>query len=184
MMKIQAIHRILSVLILILFSSSCASDLDYNQVNDIKLEPVIVSNLAYFDVQANQFVTGGVEQNVIFDAPTVDVFSEKFFTEKLNRVDLFFEINNTINRSYRMDLVFLDRNNQPVHSTNLIVPAYSGGENIVTKTEMFQNGTLDLLKRTIKITFTITMFAGPPLSESSVGSLKLRSGVTAYFVVE
>lgn len=184
MMKLRTIHRILSVLILILFSSSCASDLDYNQVNDIKLEPVIVSNLAYFDVQANQFVTGGVEQNVIFDAPTVDVFSEKFFTEKLNRVDLFFEINNSINRSYRMDLVFLDRNNQPVHSTNLIVPAYSGGENIVTKTEIFKNGTLDLLKRTIKITFTITMFAGPPLSESSVGSLKLRSGVTAYFVLE
>ena len=184
MMKIQAIHRILSVLILILFSSSCASDLDYNQVNDIKLEPVIISNLAYFDVQANQFVTGGVEQNVIFDAPTVDVFSEKFFTEKLNRVDLFFEINNTINRSYRMDLVFLDRNNQPVHSTYLIVPAYSGAENIVAKTERFQNATLDLLKRTTKITFTITMFAGPPLSESSVGSLKLRSAVTAYFIVE
>lgn len=184
MMKIQAIHRILSILILILFSSSCASDLDYNQVNDIKLEPVIVSNLAYFDIQANQFVTGGVEQNVIFDAPTVDVFSEKFFTEKLRGVDLFFEINNTINRSYRMDLVFLDRNNQPVHSTYLIVPAYSGAENIVTKTERFQNATLDLLKRTTKITFTITMFAGPPLSESSVGSLKLRSAVTAYFIVE
>lgn len=184
MMKIQTIHRILSVLILILFSSSCASDLDYNQVNDIKLEPVIVSNLAYFDVQANQFVTGGVEQNVIFDAPTVDVFNEKFFTEKLNKVDLFFEINNTINRRYRMDLVFLDRNNQPVHSTYLIVPAYSGAENIVTKTEMFQNATLDLLKRTTKITFTITMFAGPLLSESSLGSLKLRSAVTAYFIVE
>ncbi|MFV8336704.1 hypothetical protein ACNQF7_11560 [Flavobacterium sp. RSP29] len=184
MMKLRTIHRILSVLILILFSSSCASDLDYNQVNDIKLEPVFISNLAYFDVQANQFVTGGVEQNVIFDAPTVDVFSEKFFTEKLNKVDLFFEINNTINRSYRMDLVFLDRNNQPVHSTNIIVPAYSGVENIVTKTEIFQNATLDLLKRTTKITFTLTMFAGPPLSESSLGSLKLRSGVTAYFVIE
>ncbi|MFV8323023.1 hypothetical protein [Flavobacterium sp. LB3P21] len=184
MMKLRTIHRILSVLILILFSSSCASDLDYNQVNDIKLEPVIISNLAYFNIQANQFVTGGVEQNVIFDAPTVDVFSEKFFTEKLNRVDLFFEINNTINRSYRMDLVFLDRNNQPVHSSNFSVPAYSGTENIVTKTEMFQNATLDLLKRTTKITFTITMFTGPPLSESSVGNLKLRSGVTAYFIVE
>ncbi|MFV5701910.1 hypothetical protein ACM55F_08550 [Flavobacterium sp. XS2P12] len=184
MMKLRAIHRILSILILILFSSSCASDLDYNQVNDIKLEPEFISNLAYFDVQANQFVTGGVEQNVIFDAPTVDVFSENFFTEKLNRVDLFFEINNTINRSYRIDLVFLDRNNQPVHSTNFIVPAYSGAENIVTKTEIFQNATLDLLKRTTKITFTLTMLAGPPLSESSVGSLKLRSGVTAYFVVE
>ena len=83
-----------------------------------------------------------------------------------------------------MDLVFLDRNNQPVHSSNFSIPAYSGAENIVTKTERFQNATLDLLKRTTKITFTITMFAGPPLSESSVGNLKLRSAVTAYFIVE
>ena len=183
-MKLRAIHSILGILILVLFSSSCASDLDYNQVNDIKLEPVFISNLAYFDIPANEFVTGGVEQNVIFDAPTVDVFNDKFFRDNLNRVDLFFEVNNTINRSYRIDLVFLDRNNQPVHSINFIVPAYSGAENIVTKTEIFENATLDLLKRTTKITFTLTMFAGPPLNESSTGSLKLRSGVTAYLVVE
>ncbi len=184
MMKIRAIHRILSILILILFSSSCASDLDYNQVNDIKLEPVFISNLAYFDIPANEFITGGVEQNVIFDASTVDIFSEKFFTDNLNRVDLFFEVNNAINRSYSIDLVFLDRNNQPVHSTNFIVPAYTGAENIVAKTEIFENATLDLLKRTTKITFTLTMFAGPPLNENSTGSLKLRSGITAYLVVE
>ncbi|WP_338645603.1 hypothetical protein V5J73_10170 [Flavobacterium sp. KS-LB2] len=184
MMKLRAVTTFLRILILILFSSSCASDLDFNQVNDVKVEPVIISNLAYFDIQANQFVTGGVEQNVFFDAPTVDVFNEKFFTDSLNRVDLFFELNNTINRSYRIDIVFLDRNNQFIHSTNLIVPAYSGVENSSTKTEIFENATLDLLKRTTKITFTLTMFSGPPLTESSLGSIKLRSAVTAYFVVE
>ncbi|TDE27092.1 hypothetical protein E0I61_15475 [Flavobacterium ranwuense] len=183
-MKLRAIHRILSILILILFSSSCASDLDYNQVNDIKLEPVFISNLAYFNIPANEFVTGGIEHTVFMDTPAVDVFNDKFFKDNLSRVDLFFEVNNTINRSYRIDLVFLDRNNQPVHSTNFIVPAYTGAENIVTKTEIFQNATLDLLKRTTKITFTLTMFAGPPLSENSIGSLKLRSGVTAYFIIE
>ena len=184
MIKIRTIHRILSVLILILFSYSCASDLDYNQVNDIKLEPVIISNLAYFDVQANQFVTGGVEQNVIFYVSTIDIFNEKFFTDKLNKVELFFEIKNTINRGYRIDLVFLDRNNQPVHSTNFSVPAYSGVENIVTKTETFQNTQLNLLKRTTKIAFTLQMLPGAPLTENSSGSLKLRSGITAYFVIE
>lgn len=182
-MKLRGIHRILGVLILILFSSSCASDLDYNQVNDIKLEPVYIANLAYFDIPANEFVTGGMEHTVITDAPTVDLFNDKFFRDNLNRVDLFFEVNNTINRGYRIDLVFLDSNNQPVHATNFIVPAYSGVENIVTKTEIFQNATLDLLKRTTKITFTLTMFAGTPLNENSTGSLKLRSGVTAYLVI-
>jgi len=171
----------ISIPIVILFLSSCASDLDYNQVNDIKLKPVFISNLAYFDIQANEFVNGGVEQNVIFAAPTVAIFNEKFFRDNLSRVDLFFEVNNTIKRNYKINLVFRDRNNQPVHSINFIVRAYSGVENLVKKNEIFENSSLDLLKRTTNITFTLTMFSGPQLSESSTGSIKLRSGITAYF---
>jgi hypothetical protein len=163
--------------------SSCSSDLDYNQVNAIKLKPVFVSNLAYFDIQANEFVTGGVEQNVIFAAPTTSIFNEKIFRDNVSRVDLFFEVNNTIRRNYKINLVFRDRNNQPVHSINFIVRAYSGAENLVTKNEIFENSSLDLLKKTTNITFTLTMFSGPQLSESSTGSIKLRSGITAYFTL-
>jgi hypothetical protein len=183
-MKIRTFHIILKVLGLILFSSSCASDLDYNQVNDIKLEPVIISNLAYFDVKANQFLNAGVEQSVIFHVSTINIFNEKFFNDKLKKVELFFEISNTINRGYSIDLVFLNRNNQPVHSINFIIPTYSGVENKGTKTEIFENSQLDLLKRTTKISFTLRMLPGAPLTASSSGSLKLRSGITAYFIVE
>lgn len=184
MIKLPAVQRIFSILILIFFSYSCASDLDYNQVNDVKLKPVIISNLAYFDISANQFVTGSVEQIVISDASTVDIFTEKFFTDKLTKVELFFEISNTINRSYSIDVVFLNRNNLPVHSTNFSIPAYSGSENVVTKTVIFEKTQLDLLKRTRKIAFTLRMLPGAPLTENSPGSLKLRSGIIAYFMVE
>ncbi len=180
----HSIYSILSLIFLVLFSFSCASDLDYDQVNNVKLEPVVVSNLAYFDVPANQFVIGGIEQPVFFDVSTTDIFSENFFTDKLRKVDLFFEVNNTINRGYTIDLIFLDNNNQQLHTTNFVVPAYSGTENKVTKTEIFENAQLDLLKRTTKIAFAIQMMSGPLLTENSLGSLKLRSGVTAYFVVE
>jgi hypothetical protein len=50
---------------------------------------------------ANQFVTGGIEQPVFFDVAT-DIFTEKFFTDKLRKVDLFFEVSNTINRGYTL----------------------------------------------------------------------------------
>lgn len=182
-MKFRAFNRFLGIL-LSFFLFSCASDLDFNQVNDVKIEPVIVTNLAYFDVLANQFVTNGAEQNVIFDAPTVDVFNGSFFRQRLKKVELFFEMENTISRGYSVDLVFLDRNNQPVHAINLAIPPYSGKVNKVTKTEVFENTQLDLLKRTTRIAFTMTMLPGAALSESSTGSLKLRSGVTAYLVVE
>lgn len=184
MIRKQGILRILSALLLILLSFSCASDLDYEQVNTIKLEPVVVSNLAYFDVPANQFVTDGIEQSPIFDVSTINIFNEAFFTNKLRRVDLFFEVNNTIKRGYSIDLFFLDNANQPLHNTSFTIPAYSGTTNIVTRTEIFENTQLDLLKRTKKIAFALQMMSGPPLTENSLGSLKLRSSVTAYFVVE
>ena len=182
-MKLPALNRVFCLFILLLFSFSCASDLDYGQANDIKLEPVFIANLARFDVPANVFVTNGVEQPVIFDVPTVDVFNDEFFRKSLKKVEFFLEMENTINRTYVVDLVFLDRNNQVVHTTNFTVRSYMGVENKVIKTEIFENAQLDLLKRTTKIAFTLKMLPGAPLNENSSGRLKLRSSVTAYLVV-
>ena len=80
----------------------------------------------------------------------------------------------------------MDNNNQSLHTIQLTIPAYAGVENKVTKTETFENAQLDLLKRTTNIAFTLTMLPlpGNPLDESSPGRLKLRSGITAYLVVE
>jgi len=102
----------------------------------------------------------------------------------LTRADLFFEIDNTINRAYTLDIVLRDINNQPLYSINFNVPAYIGTENLVTKTEIFENAKLDLLKRTTRMTFVLQMLSGPPLNENSLGNIKLRSGVTAYLIVQ
>lgn len=183
-MKIVHFHRILIVLIVALISLSCSSDLDFNQANDLKLEPVFISNLAYFDIPANEFVTNGVERNIIVDSPTVDVFNDTFFTNHLTRADLSFEINNTIDRAYTLEIVLRDKNNQPLYSINFNIPAYNGTENLVTKNEIFENAKLDLLKSTTRMTFFIRMLSGAPLNENSLGSIKLRSGVTAYLIVQ
>jgi hypothetical protein len=183
-MKPLVFNRIFGILVLVLFSAACTSDLDFNQVNDLKLEPVFISNLAYFDVPANQFVTNGVEQPINADTPTIDIFNDAFFKDNLAKAEFFFEINNTIKRAYTIDLVYLDKNNQAIYFTNFAIPAYTGVENLVTKTDVFANAKLDLLKRTTKIAFILKMLPGPILSESSTGSLKLRSSVTAYLVIE
>lgn len=177
-------NRFLGILFLIFFSLSCSSDLDFNQVNDLKLEPVVIANFASFDVPANEFVNNGVEQTVSGDLLNFDVFKDAYFNKSLTRADFYFEINNTINRAYRINLVLLDANNSPLYTIPFDVPAYTGGQNLVTKTEIFENAKLDLLKRTTKIAFSITMLPGPGLDENSPGSLKLRSSATVYLVVE
>lgn len=177
-------NKFLGMFILIFFSLSCSSNLDFNQVNNLKLEPVVIANFASFDVPANQFVSNGIEQTQAGIVSNFDVFRDSFFNKSLTRTDLFFEINNTINRAYKINLYFLNANNSPLYTINFDVPAYTGVENLVTKTEIFENNNLVLLKSTTKIAFTITMLTGPPLSGSSLGSLKLRSSATVYLVVQ
>jgi hypothetical protein len=172
------------IFFLSIFSLSCSSDIDFNQVNDLKLEPIVVSNLATFDVKASQFVVGGVEKTLSGDLMNFDVFKQKFFDNNLNRADFFFEFNNTINRGFKVNLFLLDANNNPLYNVPFDVPAYAGAQNLVTKTEIFQNAKLGILKSTSKIAFVVTLMPGPPLSSSSLGSLKLRSSATLYFVVQ
>jgi hypothetical protein len=178
------INRFFGILILTLFSFSCSSDLDFNQVNDLKVEPIFVANLSYFNIPASDFVENGVEQRVAIDAEDFDVFRDAFFRDNLKRADFDFEITNTINRAFSLDVIFLDQNDQPLHTIRFNMLPYDGSPNILAQTEIFENAKLDLLKSTRRLGFVLNMISGPSLSESSVGSLKLRSSVTVYLGVE
>ena len=150
-MKLQILNRFLAITLVLFFSFSCASDLDFDQVNSLKIKPVVVTNLAYFDIKASQFVVNGVEQSVFVDASTIDIFNDSFFKRRLQKVALSFELENTINRAYTIEILFLDKNDEIVHSLGLSIPSYSWVENKRTKIETFENAQLDLLKRTTKI---------------------------------
>jgi hypothetical protein len=170
--------------LIFLFLVSCSSDLDFNQVNDLKAEPVVVANMASFDVPAHDFVTNGIEQTVTGDLMNFNIFKDTYFKKSLSRVDFFFEINNTINRAYVVNLYFLDDNNTKLYTIPFNVPAYSGTPNMVTVNETFENAKLDLLKKTTQIAFVVTILPGPALSETSLGSIKLRSSATIYLILE
>ena len=179
--KFTYMNKFFGIFILSLLFLSCSSDLDFDQVNDLKLEPVVVANLASFDIQATLFVVGGLEQPVIGDVIAFTVFNDPEFTNNLRRIDLFFEFTNTINRAYSINLYLLGANDVNLYTIPMVVPAYTGSATIVTKTEVFENTKLSLLKNTRKIAFVVTMLPGSPLTNSSLGSLKLRSSGTIYF---
>lgn len=176
-------YTILGIGILSLFTFSCSSDVNFDQANNLSIEPVVVSNLASFDIKANQFVTAGIEQAQFVDVPNFDLFKDSFFKNNLTKVEFFFEFNNTINRDYIVDLMLLDSSDTPIHTVSIPVLAYKGVEKLVTQTELFENN-LNILTSTRKMVFTIRLLPGAILSETSPGSLKLRSSITAYFKIE
>lgn len=176
-------NKIVSILILTFFVFSCSSDLDFDQTENVSIQPVIVSNLASFEIQANEFVSGGIEETQFEDVPNFDLFADSFFKNNLTKIEFLFEINNTINRDFEIDLVLLDKVDSPLYTVTISVPAYSGVEKLVPKTEVFETN-LAVLINTRKMSFTIRLLPGTILSETSPGSLKLRSNVTGYFKIE
>lgn len=184
-MKVYFKKKIFPFIFFPLLLVSCSSDLDFKQVDDLTLNPVLVGNLAYFDVPANQFVDNGVEQDVASDVQEFDVFKRKFLRNDLIKAEFNFEINNTIDRAFTVKLLLISDDNKTLDAITLVVPAYSGSSNVIQyPTEVFENQRLDLLKNTAKIGFLVQMAAGPPLNENSPGSLKLKSGATVYMEVE
>ena len=177
-------NKFFGIFILSVLFLSCSSDLDFDQVNDLELKPVVVANLASFDIQSNQFVVGGVEQPLVGDVMDFKVFNDEDFIDNISRTDLYFEFDNTINRAYSINLYLLGANDARLYTIPFAIPAYSGSPNVVTKTEIFENAKLDILKKTEKIAFVIAMMPGPPLTDSSLGSLKMRSSATIYFVAQ
>lgn len=183
-MKANILNKIPKVLVFAFLFFSCSSDLDFDQAKDLKLEPAFVANLAYFNVPATQLVNDGSPQ-VISDVQGFDAFKDPFFRDNLIKAEFDFEVENTIVRAFKIEMLLLDANDQTLETDSYSVPAYLGGSNIIKyPTEVFENARLDLLKKTVKLKFIIRMESGPPLDKNSVGNLKFRSSANIYMVIE
>lgn len=184
-MKKYYLYKIVCLLLLTGGSFSCTSDLNFDQVNDLKLTPVFEANFSYFNVRATAFVSStGLEYQWAYDEQEFDVFRDKYLNSYLQKVDFYFEINNTINRAYVLNVVLLDDNSNALTTINFNVPAYSGTTNTITRTEIFENMRLELLKRARKMRFLIAMEPGPTLNANSTGSIVLRSSATVYTEIQ
>jgi hypothetical protein len=183
-MKRNLLYRISITLFSAVLFLSCSSDLDFDQIDDFVLEPVFVANLAYFDVPADQIDDNGQGQQIPPDVEDFDIFKKKFFTDNLAKAELNFEIENTVNRAFEIELQFIDANNQVLETIDLAVPTYTGGSNITKyPTEVFEGERLNLLKKTMKIGFIVTTVTGSGSGDIS-GNLKFKSGATVYMKIK
>ena len=172
------------VALLSFFAYSCSSDLDLNQANDLKIEPVIITNLGSFEIDSKDFAGSGIQQTSFSEETTIELFNDSFFRRRLKKVELYFELSNTINRAYVVGLYFLNKNDDIVYSQNLSIPAYTVGENIFSKKDILAGSSLDQFKETTKIIFDLNQSPQSTSIPVNQGKFKMKSGLTAYLVVE
>jgi hypothetical protein len=183
-MKFTFFKKIILITTLACCFFSCSSDLDFEQVNDLNVQPVFIGNLAYINLLSSEFISNGTETPILSYTSDVDFLTKPFIDENLVKTELYFRIKNTINRAYTYNMFFLDKNGQPIYNIRMDVPAYNGTEVVVEKTEIFTAANLDVLKNTARIVFSIRMLSGPPITAATPGRVELSSSVTAYLDIQ
>ncbi|WP_142783917.1 hypothetical protein [Changchengzhania lutea] len=175
----------LLILLMSLFYSSCTKEVDFNQVNDLELNPILESSLVFFDEPASQFVDNGIEVNTIQDFVIIDVFNEGFINDNLIKADFVFEYENSIHREFSLQVDFLDSADQIQHSFVLTADASPSNEVLKYQhIEVFDGDKLITFKQTTKLIFTLTMQPGQSINENSLGKISLRSKGVFYFNIK
>ncbi|WP_430412009.1 hypothetical protein [Kordia sp.] len=181
------LQRIFSILLLVLITS-CVKDVDFEQAEDLSISPVIESSLVFFDFPASEFQEPtGTALVVEQDALELNFFNEEFIRDNLVRAEFFFDISNTINRAFRLDVVMYGENGSVTYAFDISIGAGGTNEVVEIHTEIFEDATLDQLKNTTSMQFVLTMFpsiTGEPLDDTSTGNIKMRSKATLFFEID
>ena len=164
---------------------SCTEPVDFDQINDVEITPVVASSLIFFDEAAPVFFDGVNQVITIKDQLQIDFFNDAFIVDNLVKSEFVFEISNTINRGFNMRIDFLDEANNLQHITTISVPASLNNQNVKTNyTEVFQGTTLTALKNTSILVFTLNMLPGTPINQNTLGRISVKSKAVFYLKIE
>lgn len=168
------------------FITSCTKEVDFNQINDLVLEPVVASDLIFFNAPASKFNVNGSELSTVKDSVIIDLFNRDFVVENLVKAEFVFESTNSINRAFNVKVDFKDDLNVLRHSFSVTSAASPTNSNvIVTHTEVFENASLNALKASNKVVLTIQALSGGSLlNDNTPGRIQLKSKGIFYLKIE
>lgn len=185
MLKRKAIW-IPQVIIVFVIMTSCIKDVDFDQIDNFSLTPVLASSIVYTEVEAIRFVENGMELEIVRDSvANIEIFEDEFVKDNLVKVELVFEATNTINRTFNLKIDFLSDEDELQHTISFDAVESTFGNNIITNyTEIFEDDNLDDLKLITKMVMTLTIYPsanGTNLDENSTGKVSLKSKGIFYF---
>ncbi|GAA3565218.1 hypothetical protein [Snuella lapsa] len=177
-------YTILSV-IFIFAICSCTKDVDFDQIDDFEIFPVLESSLVHLNEPASRFYIDGYEVAVIQDSVSIDVFNNQFAIDNLIKAELVLEMTNSINRGLDVQVDFFDAANQLRHTFSVSVEPSPNNEEIVSQhTEVFEGNSLIALKQTTKLVLTLRTRSGSPINENTPGRIGLKSKGVFYLKID
>ncbi|GAA4271330.1 hypothetical protein GCM10022258_06230 [Aquimarina gracilis] len=171
----------------ILFTS-CVKDVDFDQVEDVVLTPVLELDFIYSRFDTDQFIEPGIDSSIIIpevainDTLNYDLLGTDFVVDNLEQVELTFEFSNTIERDFTFSFGFLNDVGVRIGPSYTIIANAGmgpGTEPIITnEIIILDNATINVLSEATKLVSSIRVFN---INSGLEGVLELKSKGT-YFI--
>jgi len=98
----------LQIVICIAFLVSCSNNLNFDNIN-LEIEPEVTSPLVFFELDQKDFLDENDQEiTVVSDITVFRIFDNTVLKDNLVELTLDFEIENGFDRSFLVDFVFLD----------------------------------------------------------------------------
>ncbi|MBC2844524.1 hypothetical protein [Winogradskyella flava] len=176
----------LFILVIISLATSCVKDVDFDQAEDVVLTPVITSSALFTEVEASRFSENGMELETVRDSiANIEIFTDQFVIDNLVKVELVFEVSNSINRTFGLQIEFLNEADELQNEFSFdALPSPSGNDVLTEFTAVFEDESLEALKTSQKMVITLSLYPstdGTFLNENSTGKIGLKSKGLFYF---
>jgi len=175
----KSLYKII-LLTITLCLSSCLDDLDYEQAEDFEIEPEVVVSLLNFDLTQNELVLANISEppTVIEDQVLLPSFKNAIVQDDLEILGLEFELSNSFDASFTIDVVFWDELKEETYTvTSIEVPAntelFTYAEDIVI---LNNPSFLNSYEVSVKITYN-----GGEINEDIEANLIFKSAALLYF---
>ncbi len=172
--------------IAIAFVIGCTSELDFDQAEDLSLEPVIESSFIFYQLSAEEINTEATSQSMVApfmirDTVALDLFNESFLNDNLIRIDITRDTENSTDEDVEVVFNYVDDSFEPtVAPFSFDAPANTDRPGIVTS---YQGEDLELLKRSTQIVAELVV--SPTQSAfSDSGLIEIRSKATLYLRID
>lgn len=157
-----------------LFFTSCVKDVDFDQIDNIEITPVVKASLIYFDVTVSDFEVSSFNTDVtefhLFDSNTIQ--------NDVTKIDLIFDIENTFNKNFNIIYSFLNDLGEVVSVIDLLSQSNTNLNEIIT----FENQELQnlLSAKAIVVSVTIIQNSNPTTPQMN---LNFKSAADVYFKI-
>ena len=165
--------------------TSCVSDVDFDQTEDILPTPILESSLIFSTLEAPNFINGLTQQEriVLTDTTRLEYIDSDFFVDQLAKTNLTFQFANSLDRNFNIDFVFVNDNDEQRYIAQIeVLAGQPNSPTLIESNFLVEEPELSLFEESTKLIYRITLPSTTnPIETSDLGILKLESKATFYF---